>query len=151
MRRIAGLVWAKPCPWPSCIPRRARLRGARAAGIRYEKAVAKAIPGAKRGPWFEFFDANGHGYCQPDIVVDGHGRVLVVECKLTDIELAQAQLDYLYLPVLREVYRRPVVGLIVVRHLTKVSDRASIHTSLPAALRAGDSRLVHWLGGTPLA
>lgn len=150
MRSIVGLTWARACPWPSCIPHKSRLRGARAAGIRYEKAVAKAIPNAQRGQWFEYSDANGHGYCQPDILVVGRSTVLVIECKLTDTELARQQLDYLYLPIVEHVYRRPAIGIVVVRHLTRATPRAAICTTLSEALR-NRGELVHWLGHTALA
>lgn len=151
MRTIKGLTWASPCGWPTCIPRRSRLRGVRAAGIRYEKAVAAAIPGSVRGQWFEYTDAAGHGYCQPDIIVVGKTSVLVVECKLTDVELARRQLAELYVPVLRHVYGgRPVYGLVVVRHLTPTFRGKPIAMSLIEALQSGDD-LVHWLGHTKLA
>jgi len=149
MRHITDLEWARTCEHPRCIPKTRRLYGAKAAGIRYEKSVAKAIPGAIRGQWFEFYDANGHGYCQTDVLVIGKANTLVIECKLTDTEQAYEQLSRLYLPVVSMAFERHVIGLVVVRHLTKTSPRARVHENIIEAISLGGG-LVHWLGNSAL-
>src|SRR5436190_8478559 len=99
-RVVAGKVdWARPCLRPACIPK-SRLKGAKADGLRYEKLVAKAIPEAKHGPWYEFCDVNGPGYCQPDLVVISPRMVLVLECKLSNYFEGLQQIERLYKPVL---------------------------------------------------
>jgi len=69
-----------------------RPKGAKAAGLRYEKALAAAIPRAEHGQWFEFTDLNGPGHCQMDLLIVGNKRVVILECKLTDVQTGRAQL-----------------------------------------------------------
>lgn len=146
-RVVQGQVWASPCPRPACIPH-SRPRGVKAVGLRYEWALAKALPSAKHGPWYEFTDQNGPGYCQPDCVWDLGTHLAIFEAKLSNIAQAEAQLKGLYLPVLQAAHKRPVVGIIVVRHLSPQVDLARVVDSLGAALNASNYcvPVLHWLG-----
>ena len=148
-RRIMGQVRAKPCARPACIPR-SRPRGAKALGLRYERALARALPHGRHGPWYEFIDANGPGYCQPDIVLDMGECMFVLESKLSNVEQAKAQIEDLYVPVLTAAHRTKVHGIIVVRHLTPGVDLALVHDTLQsamiAAVRGSQLPLLHWLG-----
>lgn len=104
-----------------------RLRGARAKGITYENKIGKRLKKeAESGElfgelrlsqWFSFFDKNGHGYCQTDILVITPSLVFILECKLTYTEWAWSQLRELYKPVVEKVFERPSIVVQVCRNL----------------------------------
>ena len=146
-RKVSGLLSASPIARPKCIPR-SRPRGVRALGLRFERALARALPTATHGQWWEYEDSDGHGYCQTDILLPWDGGFAILECKLTDTEAAREQLEELYLPVVRKALRKPVTGIIVTRHLTRTSDLSKVHDSLGLALIASRTRIpvFHWLG-----
>src|SRR5215469_252521 len=122
-RVISKIRWASLCDRPDCIPL-ARPKGAKAAGLRYERLFAKQFPEALHGQWFEYEDANGHGYCQPDVILSLLPRCLVVfESKYTLTAEAFAQLEGLYLPVVRAAFKAPAVGVVVTRNLVPVGER----------------------------
>jgi hypothetical protein len=133
-------------PWP-----KKRLRGAQAAGLRYEKKAAKEIkrlfPSAKASPWFEYVASNCSGMCSPDIVLPVNGVVYVFECKLTDTPYAEQQLYGLYMPVAEAFYKKPARGIIVARHLTKTSDTDRVVITVADALsRSHEMPILHYLG-----
>ena len=161
-RKVDRLAWARPCSRPNVLPRRkVDYRNLKAVGLRYERAVGIAVERLRignvlRGQWFEFFDANGHGYCQPDILVIRRDDVVVLECKLTEVDEAEAQLEDLYVHVVRRVYKLPVKGIVVARHLTRLTNTARVYDGLQAALQASDgtlpghSPILHWIGRGPI-
>lgn len=69
--------------------------------------------------WLEYYDVNGRGFCNPDIVLEADDRVLVLECKLTQTDVAQAQIEQLYKPCLKFMWAKPVFGVGVFRNLTR--------------------------------
>jgi hypothetical protein len=152
-RVVEGLRWARPCARPACIPH-GRPRGVKALGVSYERRVGAAVvarlgPASVRsGQWFEFEDANGHGWCQVDVLARLGDLVAVLECKLADVAGAQGQLRELYLPVVALATRRPVVGVVVVRHLERGAQVPRVCTSLREALTcaAGAPSVLHWIG-----
>jgi hypothetical protein len=149
-RRVEGLQWVFPRanPWP-----RARLRGSRAAGIRFQKAVARAIPGSTTDLWFEFLDAHGLGCCSPDIILNIRGTLYVLECKLTAVPEADAQLGGLYLPILAHYTGREARGIVVVRHLRPQIDTSRVRADLRACLHDATPTyfpILHWLGRGPI-
>ena len=151
-RAIEGLRHAVPCPRPDTIPQQ-RPRGSKAAGLRYERTVAKALPHAVHSPWYHFIDNNGRGHCNPDLTIDLGDCIAVLECKLTDTWQAYAQIRELYAPVLRLAHQVPVIGVVVVHNLSPRTDRMLICTSLAEALvraRGGELPLLHWLGSGPI-
>jgi len=153
---VRGLLWARPCPRPK-LPR-SRPRGAKAAGLAYERKLAKAIcaehPLAFHGQWYEFADANGKGFCQPDVVIPRKDYVVVVEIKLSAQEDAWSQARGLYKPILEHVYRRPCYCIIATKFLR--SERAAdvIEESLEGAIETAHvlnlTPLWHWIGSGPL-
>ena len=155
-RKVDRLLWAKPCDRPDILPKRkVDYRNARAIGVRYEKAVGQAVKDLRlgttlRGQWFEFCDANGHGYCQTDVVVVCPEYIIAFECKLTEVEEAREQLEWLYVPVLQRVFRRPIHGIIVARHLTRNTHTEDVCDSVEAALRAPRWPILHWIGRGPI-
>lgn len=158
-REVKGITFAAPCLRPSFIPLQKSRKGSKGAGLRYEKLVAKAIPNSVLGQWFHYIDANGAGWCQPDVLVLGRKRVLVLECKLTLTSEAFRQLQLLYFPVLRQAYpEREIIGGVVCKNLTPEVDFSLLFESIPeliAKYPTLDSPsaipVVHWLGSSPLA
>jgi hypothetical protein len=131
---------------------RTRSRGVKALGLRYERLVGRALgawPGLRLGPWFEFCDANGRGYCQADALIIQPDLVVVLECKLTDVPQADLQLEGLYKPVLEHIYKRRVHGVVVTRHLTRTTDLSRVTDSFAGAL-ARPRPILHWLGRGPI-
>lgn len=149
-RRIEGLMWVhqRANPWL-----KSRLRGSRAAGIRFQKAVAKAIPGARADQWFEFCDRHGLGYCSPDVILPTRDPIFVLECKLTATDAADAQLRDLYLPILAHFTGREARGIVVVRHLRPQVDVSRVRADLRTCLREATEAyfpILHWLGRGPI-
>lgn len=113
----AGLAQASPYP----VPR--KLKGSKAAGLAYERKFGKALPGILEGTpfaqhsihagqWIEFRDAAGAGFAQPDfyllppldsILLPDFG--IILETKLSINTRGWFQLEKLYLPLLRKIYR----------------------------------------------
>ncbi len=147
-RQISGLIWAKPCSRPGCIPQ-SRPRGKKAAGIRYERDLAQALPGAIHGQWFEFQDSAGHGWCQPDLFLREKDAIFVLEAKYTWKRGASKQISGLYKPVLEAAFGLPVLGIVVCKVLTRETPKGSVCSSLEEAKQraAGPWPVVlHWIG-----
>lgn len=157
-RRVEGLVWARKLAGrPNVLPgQRIGARSApKQAGIRYENALAKAIPGARQGLWWEYQDAHRHGFAQTDLVLDLGPAVplIVLEAKLTWTRAGHDQVDWLYRPILRVALGRPVVGFVVSKVLTAETPSAWICHDLADALErvcAGRTTVLQWLGNVPL-
>lgn len=147
-RRISTVLhYARTCARPPCIPI-TRPRGAKGAGLRFERAIARALPGATRGQWFEFEDFYGHGYCQTDFLWDTGKSIIVVESKLTDTPAAPAQLRELYIPVVERAFGKRTYGLIIVKNLMAETDKRLVCDSVAIAVTRLDAciPIVHWLG-----
>ncbi len=87
-----------------------RSKGARAAGVRYERKAQEML--RRRfaetyvaSPWFSFLNGSNEKrkYCQPDgLIIDiPHNRIIIVEIKLKHTDLAWWQTRHLYEPVIR--------------------------------------------------
>ena len=144
MRRITGLRWAREAtnPWP-----RSRPRDAQARGIRFEKVVAKELRPCLHNPWYEYEDALGHGFCSPDLIALGTKRCLVIECKLTNWREGWEQVEGLYLPILKWVFGREVVPIVVTRRVSPGCVVA--HTLREAVERWEDKPVLHYIGHGP--
>ena len=153
-RNVVGLQYAALCLRPAHIPR-SRPKGAKAAGLRYEKALSAAIPRAEHGQWFEFRDLNGPGHCQSDLIIVGQKRVVVIECKLTEVDQGRAQLRVLYFPIVEMVWpdKKPL-GIVAARHLSKEGDLTLVETTLKGAIERAERQKViptlHWMERMPL-
>jgi hypothetical protein len=145
-RQIVGLRWVKLAqnPWPKL-----RLRGPKAEGIAYQHKVAKQL-GLRENVWFNFEDANGLGYCSPDGLALHGGRIVVVECKLTQTTQAIVQLEGLYRPVVEHYYQKAMVGITVVRRRTQEPWPGYVANGLEEALGGAPPVLWHlsWPGAT---
>lgn len=151
-RWVKGLEWAKLGERPKGLPQ-ARLRGIKGTGIRYERAVAGELPDALHGQWFEFGDKNGPGWCQPDILLLGASKVLVLEVKYSWVPEGHTQIGELYRPVVEKALGRPVLGVVVCRRLKPGMKGVLVVATLAEAVEAaklGKQVCLHWLGYTAL-
>jgi hypothetical protein len=148
IRQITGLKWARRLPArPACIPA-SRPRGSRAAGLRYERALAKSLPAALHGCWFEFEDANGHGYCSPDLILSQSNLLVILEAKLSFTLDAVPQLDF-YSTIVEKALRKYTVPIIVTKYLRDVPPNFVIQSDLEYAIlsaRRQQLTILHWLG-----
>jgi hypothetical protein len=123
------------------------------SGLRYEKRVARElVTHATRGhfhsvehnPWFTFDDSAGTGNCSPDFIVwpdADEPEVLVIEVKLTWVEVAVHKLLDLYCPVVCAALGVRVQPLIICRNVSPASPPAK-HTLREAM--ASCHALLHW-------
>ena len=126
------------------------------AGKTYEKRVGEELQrridsGALEGllysgSWIEFLDANGHGFAQPDYFLVTDGVTLVFECKLSQRDAALVQVGRLYRPLLRELFKQPVVGIQVCKILRKESNWFVDDPSKLMAYRKEHIFTWHWIG-----
>jgi len=153
-RVIEDLRWASLLSErPSCIPA-SRPKGAKAAGLRFEKALSRHLSGSLHGKWFEFEDRNGHGYCQTDIIYVFHTPItpyaVIIEVKYTLVPGAHTKLQHLYLPIVSAALRMPSVGVVAVKNLDPRFRRGRIYTDLPSAVQAACTNsfpsLIQWSG-----
>src|SRR5215471_19291929 len=137
---------------PSCIPN-SRPRGAKAAGLRYERSLHSNLPaGTLHGQWFEYICSEGRGYCQTDFIVSLlPACVAVLEAKYTLVPGAFSKLLSLYIPVVTLAMQCPAIGIVVVKNLNP----AFIHTqpiyndlylAAKHAHNTGMPALLHWVG-----
>jgi len=151
-RRIEGLKRAAAVPQrPACIPLpSSKMKGAKAAGLRFEKALHKALPGSIHGQWFEFEDQDGFGYCQTDLIFPLGGMNVVIEAKYTLVPGAHSKLASLYIPVVSQAFGGEACGVVVVKNLDPRYRRGRIYTDIQAAavasLESGYPTLIQWSG-----
>lgn len=149
---VSQVRWASLCERPSCIPvqKPSQVRGAKAAGLRYERLFAKQFPQSLHGQWFEYEDRDGHGYCQPDLIVSLLPKCIIVfEVKYTLTPEAYLQLTQLYLPVVQAAMSAPVIGCIVVRNLaSSIASGFFVTADLDAAIEKAmfEIPVLHWIG-----
>ncbi len=148
---VRGLLWAREGKRPEGLPT-TRARGAKAEGLKYERALGKTLgPAAKAGMWWEFGDESGRRFCQTDLVLAMPEGLMVLECKYTYTEEAWAQLENLYLPVLSAATDRFVVGVQVCKNLRRGVQNVvwTLEDAWNSAVM--DRRTVlHWSGKGPL-
>lgn len=160
-RVIRSLQFAQLCPRPNGIPETKSSRKrkkCRVAGLKYEEALAHALPFAEHGQWFYFRDLNGPGHCQSDFILRVLDQLVILETKLADAEAAREQLRYLYEPVIESALGQRPVGIAVLRHLTQlrgITGPYMIHETLREAIlgAAGQPGLLaiwHWRERTPV-
>lgn len=131
-RKVVGLLWARLCESPFSGTKRPR--GTKGQGLRYEHLVAKAIPIATHGQWFEFCDANGPGFCSTDLLLNLGHSIAILECKLTDWPEAKEQVDELYRPIVKMVFNRPALGVVVAKGLSHKTNTQLVVPTLAQAL-----------------
>jgi hypothetical protein len=149
--RSAQALAARPAVIPIGRPRAASKK----AGLRYEREVARVLPGpAWHGKWFQFEDGLGRAFCQPDLLVAWSGHIIVIECKYTWVPEAAEKLRGLYLPVVAKAMGKTAVGLVVCKKLGKAPSSTPIFAGFEEAIRAsveGQLPVLHWIGVGMLA
>lgn len=148
-RTVVGLRYAA-MSLPPPHAGKGRPRGAKAAGVRFERELAKALPVARHGQWFQFIDANGHGWCQTDLLLEFPECMVVLEAKYTWTEEGHGQVDRLYGPVVARAFGKPTFGLVVCRALRDSMPEVLIQAHLGEAILWAEKRkrvALHWLGG----
>jgi hypothetical protein len=130
-------------PWKGKKP---RVRGKKAAGLRYERRVGEELARRKfdfaHGPWLEFSDGNGRGFAQPDFVIyDSAQRWLILEAKLSQTSAAFEQLFSLYVPLLAHLHEG--VELIPVQVCRNLRNRK--YPIIEDVSQAKPGCIWHWL------
>lgn len=156
-RVIKGLKWVTICGTPSFAQGVRRPRGAKAKGLKYEREIAQTLgcsAGSSwiAGQWFEFADANGKGYAQVDFMSIQSDAVVVLEAKLSWCPEGHTQLEQLYRPLIEMAFRKPMVGLVICKHLIPEC-KGAIASTLGSALQAARSCrnvVLHWSCKAPL-
>lgn len=153
-RHVGGLRFARAIERPAGVPQ-GRPRGAKAAGLRYERALAASMPAAKHGVWFEFEDSRGRGLCQTDLLFPYAGVCYILEAKYTWTLAGHEQIEHLYVPVVSKALGRRVFGIVVCRRLiagmpTGVVICCDVYSAMREA-QAGSRTVWHWLGTPALA
>ena len=126
-----------------------RPRGAKAAGLRYERSLAKALPAGAHGIWFEFKDDNGHGFCQTDHLYSFlPDFIAIIEVKYTLVLDAYSKLRDFYIPIVSTAMKCSAVGVIVARNL--IPGLSQVFIDLPSAAYASYAAdyptVLHWRG-----
>lgn len=152
-RIISGLRFANLCSKPPHAQATSRPRGAKANGLRYEREIAKALPVARHGQWFQFIDQNGHGTCQTDLLLEFPELVVVLEAKYTWTMQGHVQVERLYRPVVERALGKPCFGLVICKALrdeVEMGDAMIVHRLMDAISWCQRKRTVlHWLGESP--
>lgn len=155
-RVIRGLISAEPASRPKNLPK-SRPRGRKAAGLRYERDLAEGLCAALtgiypvwHGQWFKFLDANGPGFCQPDILLKTDLGTAVLEAKYTWTEAGHVQIGKLYVPVLEKACPgMPAFGIVVCKVLRPEVCPDWICRDLQSAIiraSSGEKTVLHWVG-----
>lgn len=147
VRIVRGLTHVEPlAARPKYIPR-VIVGGVKRQGLTYEKKIGRVLrgywPHAQSGVWFAFVDRNGPGVCQVDHFVVLPEQVLLVECKLTENDMAWAQIKDLYGPILADYFGLTVTGVQAVKHLRNAEALLDVRDALRAP---GACALWHCLG-----
>lgn len=148
-RAVKGLKWAEARdagPFG-----RSRPRGAKALGVRYERNLAKALPGWRHGQWIEFEDQNGRGWAQPDFIHQFGRKLVVLEAKYSWVPEAIGQLELLYRPLCEAIWGREVLGFVVCKNLVP-GVKGRIWSDLSEMIAGGKPLdCLHWIGAGPLS
>ena len=119
-------------------------------GLRYERRVGTELnlhvnrgrfEQLEHNPWFTFYDTFGQSNCSPDYLLWFEGRVIIIEVKLTWVEVALAKLHELYCPVVSVALQCPVLPLVICRNVTPKSPKAQF--SLSEAITSPE-KLLQW-------
>jgi len=105
-----------------------KVYGARKAGLIYERRVATYLQALHPrlyhyGPWFEYEDVQGRGWCQPDILFLPYSKkkpLVIYEIKLTYKPIAEHKLYNVYKPIVEYLYPKRDIKLCqIFKNLTK--------------------------------
>lgn len=120
-------------------------------GLQYERRVGKELKyyqtrgkfvRVEHNPWFTFYDSCGMGNCCPDFLLWLDNKVIIVEVKLTWVEVAIHKLENLYGPVVGMALNMPTESLVICRNLAANAPRPKL--TLSEALAAPTNPLLLW-------
>lgn len=94
------------------------------------------------GRWIEFCDARGVGYAQPDFFLVQDHSVVCFEVKLKQTPVAYSQITHLYRPLLRHIFKLPILGVAVFHYLTPERRPVHIHHPLDVVGLKGEQTYV---------
>lgn len=122
MRRVRGLrEVAEALPPENRKAGGAALGASAVEGLRYEEKVASLARASgfkvKHGQWFKYRDRTGTAYCQTDVLAARAGLLLVLEAKLTQKIEGELKLDRLYVPLMKALYKVPVVPILIFQNI----------------------------------
>lgn len=165
---VRHLKWVRelPAASPPPFPKPRRLKGSKAAGIAYERKFGRALPGLACGTpfekfklhsgiWLEFADGRKEGWAQPDFFLlppeDSNPLHpdfgLILETKLSINARGWQQLEKLYLPLLRHLYKIDFKLILVCKNLRPGFSEYPILDSVePLARDLPDKSIWQWLG-----
>lgn len=96
--------------------------------------------------WIRFHDANGTGHAEPEAYLVLKDRIVLFEAKLTGGIAGKMQMEGLYKPLLENIYRRPVVCLMICKNVAPDTPHPR-YDSPEAFMSSGRPFGVwHWLG-----
>jgi hypothetical protein len=121
-------------------------------GLRYERRVLRELQRhvhlghflkVEHNPWFTFTDRYGTNQCSPDYLLWLSAReAIIIEAKLTWVEVAAQKLVDLYLPVVFAALDDvSVMPLVICRNV--VPSCPPVEHTLRAALDS-EARILHW-------
>ena len=148
-----NVSFAEPCLRPAWL-KNSRPRGVKALGLRYERAVAKALPEATHGQWFRYLLEGDREprWCQTDLLWKSATRTLVLEVKLSYTDAGMIALQNMYLPVVRKAFGLPVGGIQICKNL-RPGIQVPIFSTLAlaeASAKLAQPCVLHWMGKGPL-
>ncbi len=148
-RQLSGaLKWAVKAERPPNLVA-ARPTRLQKAGLKYEAKFAAAVPEAVHGQWFNYADAEGVWWCQPDFVLEFGGLAVVLEAKLSWRGKAINQLELYREVVAAATGKSRVVGLVVTKSILRLPAGFEIKLNLESAIAAACCRrpvVLQWLG-----
>lgn len=119
-------------------------------GLRYENNVGKELMlhvnrgnfiDLEHNPWFTFYDTFGMSNCCPDFLLRLDQGIVIVEVKLTWVEVAMAKLEELYCPVISLALGAFVRPLVICRNITRLAPPPTF--TIREALRSRH-KLLQW-------
>lgn len=96
--------------------------------------------------WIAFEDDHGLGWAQPDAYMVFPEHVVLVEAKLSWKLRAFPQMGVLYAPLLRWLYKKPVVGVLACKKIRFVPEKYAIEELEHLFKFFGEERLYTWHG-----
>jgi hypothetical protein len=111
-----------------------------------EKFLRRELIDVQVGRWIEFCDANGGGYAQPDVFLVGPWSTLLFESKLKETQWGHSQIDELYRPLLRYIFGRPVIGILVCKFIQFAPENLIMHPGELLDETSEKTYIWHWLG-----
>ena len=86
----------------------------------------------------------GFCYAQPDHYIVFPTHVLLIECKLSQKSRAFPQMGLLYVPLLREIYNLPIVGVQACKNLYMIPKKYLVDDIRTLFTYSGSEEMLTW-------